>query len=838
MLGSLLQFPSLLGSHDGDGKYIAVSIEIVIKEGSKMFNSNLENTLNEAFTRARDKRHEFITVEHLLLALLDNGRASEVLNGCGANIERLRIGLGIFIDETTPHLPEQVERDIQPTLSFQRVLQRAIYQVQSLGQDEVNGTHILMAIYGEQESQAVYFLSQEHVTRSDVVNFASQGTASVSEEINNINMDGMDASTPSSHSMGEAEKRSANAFEQAAREPNEEQVLIDQFCQNLNERAKSGKIDPCIGRADEIARATQVLCRRHKNNPLFVGEPGVGKTAIAEGIAQLIVDKKVPDALADATIYSLDLGIMLAGTKYRGDFEKRFKAVLNALKEQKGAVVFIDEIHNLVGAGSATGGSMDASNLIKPMLTQGELRCMGATTYEEYRTFFSKDSALMRRFQKIDVEEPSNENTLAILNGLLSHFENFHHVHYTPEALARAVDLSSRYMLDRHLPDKAIDIVDEAGAFQNVMPNGKGKDVIDVEEIEEIVAKMARIPVTQINASDKSVLQNLESKLKDRVFGQDHAIEVLTAAIKLSRAGLRDINKPVGSFLFSGPTGVGKTEITKLLAEEMGLELVRFDMSEYMEKHTVSRLIGAPPGYVGYDQGGLLTEAMIKKPHCVLLLDEIEKAHSDVFNILLQVMDYGRLTDNNGRKADFRHVIIVMTTNAGAQDIEKSSIGFTTDDHQAHDNTEALKMVFTPEFRNRLDAVVPFHHLDEEVIERVVDKSLTSLRKQLAEKDVKLTISKDAKRWLAKRGYSKAMGARPMMSLIQEAIKQPLANAILFVDEGQAVSFVRIGVDKDKDELTINCNHRATDTIDEIVDQAKKTKKKKVKKDLASEAEE
>jgi ATP-dependent Clp protease ATP-binding subunit ClpA len=812
--------------------------DLVLKEGEVMFNPNLENTLNQAFTRAREKRHEFITVEHLLLALLDNNRAAEVLNGCGANLERLRIGLGIFIDETTPHLPEQVERDIQPTLSFQRVLQRAIYQVQSLGQDEVNGTHILMAIYGEQESQAVYFLSQEHVTRSDVVNFVSKGTGQSSEDITNINIDSIESVSSPGASMSDADKRSASAFEQAASGPaDEEQALIDQFCQNLNERAKNGKIDPVIGRADEIARATQVLCRRHKNNPLFVGEPGVGKTAIAEGIAQLIIEEKVPAALADATIYSLDLGILLAGTKYRGDFEKRFKAVLNALTKQKGAVVFIDEIHNLVGAGSATGGSMDASNLIKPMLTQGELRCMGATTYDEYRTFFSKDSALMRRFQKIDVEEPSNENTLAILNGLLSHFENFHHVHYTPEALSRAVELSSRYMLDRHLPDKAIDIVDEAGAFQNIMPKGKSKDVIDVEDIEQIVAKMARIPVTQITASDKSVLQNIESKLKERVFGQDHAIEVLTAAIKLSRAGLRDLNKPVGSFLFSGPTGVGKTEITKLLAEEMGLELVRFDMSEYMEKHTVSRLIGAPPGYVGYDQGGLLTDAMIKKPHCVLLLDEIEKAHPDVFNILLQVMDYGRLTDNNGRKADFRHVIIVMTTNAGAQDIEKSSIGFTNDEGE-HDNTDALKVVFTPEFRNRLDAVVPFHHLDEEVIERVVDKSLIALRKQLAEKDVKLTISKEAKRWLAKRGYNKAMGARPMMSLIQEVIKQPLANAILFVDEGQAVSFVRIGLDKAKDELTINCNHRATDTFDQLVDQVKKTKKKKTKKDLASEAEE
>ena len=809
-----------------------------------MFNPNLENTLNQAFTRAREKRHEFITIEHLLLALLDNAKAAEVLNASGANLERLRIGLGIFIDETTPHLPEHVDRDIQPTLSFQRVLQRAIYQVQSLGEDEVNGTHILMAIYGEQESQAVYFLSQEQVTRADIVNFATSKDAknskshskSSSKSSSKINSESL-GSIPSDDFDTESEKRSLSAFEKAAREPNEEQALIEQFCLNLNERAKAGKIDPCIGRADEIARATQVLCRRHKNNPLFVGEPGVGKTAIAEGIAQLIIDKKVPDALADATIYSLDLGLMLAGTKYRGDFEKRFKTVLNALKEQKNAVVFIDEIHNLVGAGSATGGSMDASNLIKPMLTHGELRCMGATTYEEYRTFFSKDSALMRRFQKIDVEEPSNENTLAILNGLLSHFENFHHVTYTPEALARAVELSSRYMLDRHLPDKAIDIVDEAGAYQNVLPKGESKDVIGVREIEEIVAKMARIPVTQISASDKSLLQNLESKLKDRVFGQDHAIEVLTAAIKLSRAGLRDINKPISSLLFSGPTGVGKTEITKLLAEEMGLELVRFDMSEYMEKHTVSRLIGAPPGYVGYDQGGLLTEAILKKPHCVLLLDEIEKAHPDVFNILLQVMDYGRLTDNNGRKADFRHVIIVMTTNAGAQDIEKASIGFTMD-NSAHDNTEALKMTFTPEFRNRLDAVVPFHHLDEEVIERVVDKSLVALHHQLQGKDIKLTISKEAKHWLAKRGYNRSMGARPMISLIQQAIKQPLANAILFVDEGQAVSFVRIGFDKVKDEITINCNHRATDTYDSLVNLVKKSKKKSTKKDLASETEE
>jgi ATP-dependent Clp protease ATP-binding subunit ClpA len=763
-----------------------------------MFSKSLELTLNSAFARAREKRHEFITVEHLLLSLLDNPEASAVLVACGANLDRLRVGLGIFIDETTPHVPMNVERDIQPTLSFQRVLQRAIYQVQTTGRPEVTGTNVLTAIFGEQESQAVYFLSQENVTRMDVVNYLTQGVTrqqdsgtiekgfSTGEDISSSSPS-MDASSPQIDSP-------------STKEGTSEESLVEMYTVNLNERANLGKIDPLIGRNEEVMRSIQVLCRRSKNNPLFVGEAGVGKTAIAEGLAQMIVQNKVPKALAGCTVYSLDLGVMLAGTKYRGDFEKRFKSVLKALGRHTGAIVFIDEIHNLIGAGSATGGTMDASNLIKPILSAGELRCMGATTYEEYRNFFAKDNALMRRFQKIDVVEPSVEDTIKIIKGLQSRFERYHDVKYTNEAISRAVELSSRYLQDRHLPDKAIDVIDEAGAYQQIQPGSKAKRVIDTHEVEEIIAKMARIPVQQVSATDKQTLKRLPLKLKKRVFGQDHAIEVLCDAIKLSRSGLRELNKPVGSFLLAGPTGVGKTEVTRQLAEQLGVELVRFDMSEYMEKHTVSRMIGAPPGYVGYDQGGLLTEAVIKHPHCVLLLDEIEKAHQDLFNILLQVMDYGQLTDNNGRKADFKHVIIIMTTNAGAAELERNTIGFSRDD-RSEDSMAAINRLFTPEFRNRLDAIVPFNHLDTSTINQVIEKCLKELRESLGQKSVRLSISAHAKAWLATHGYDRKMGARPMARLIQEKIKKPLAEELLFGRLADRSGMVRIGVDKE--ELSI-----------------------------------
>lgn len=765
-----------------------------------MFSKSLELTLNSAFARAREKRHEFITVEHLLLSLLDNAEASAVLTACGGNLDRLRVGLGIFIDETTPHVPMNVERDIQPTLSFQRVLQRAIYQVQTTGRNEVSGTNVLMAIFGEQESQAVYFLSQENVTRMDVVNYITQGVTK--EDDTDSKTSQQNSSSSGTTSFGDITGDSSPQMDTPPqldaqpKEPGTDDAMVEMYAVNLNEKANLGKIDPLIGRNEEVMRSVQVLCRRSKNNPLFVGEAGVGKTAIAEGLAQLIVQNKVPKALAGCIVYSLDLGVMLAGTKYRGDFEKRFKTVLKALGKQTGAIIFIDEIHNLVGAGSATGGTMDASNLIKPLLSGGELRCMGATTYDEYRSYFAKDNALMRRFQKIDVVEPSNEDTIKIIEGLQSRFENYHGVTYTDDAIRTAVELSSRYMSDRHLPDKAIDVIDEAGAFQQIQPSNKSKKVVDVHEIEEVIAKIARIPIQQISASDKQILKRLPQRLKKVVFGQDHAIDALTDAIKLSRSGLREVHKPVGSFLLSGPTGVGKTEVTKQLAEELGVELIRFDMSEYMEKHTISRMIGAPPGYVGYDQGGLLTEAIIKNPHCVLLLDEIEKAHSDLFNILLQVMDYGQLTDNNGRKADFKHVIIIMTTNAGAIDLEKSSIGFTEQDNST-DSMGAIKRMFTPEFRNRLDAIVSFKHLDTTVINKVIDKGLKSLRDQLHEKGVRFHISAQAKAWLGVNGYDKSMGARPMAKLIQDKIKQPLAEELLFGSLVDCKGVVKVGVEND-----------------------------------------
>ncbi|PNT87481.1 ATP-dependent Clp protease ATP-binding subunit ClpA [Coxiella burnetii] len=735
-----------------------------------MFSKALEKTLNRAFSQAREKRHEFITVEHLLLALLDNPEAGRVLSACGANLERLRAGLGIFIDETTPHIPLNVERDIQPTLSFQRVLQRAIYDVQCNGTPEVTGTNILTAIFSEPESQAVYFLSQENISRIDIINYTTQGITKPRQEARFLS---------DSQQLPEAS---------GMQETTVDENLIELYATNLNAKARSGRVDPLIGRQEELLRCIQTLCRRTKNNPLLVGDAGVGKTAIVEGLAQLIVQNRVPKPLAHATIYALDLGILLAGTKYRGDFEKRFKSVLKALSREPGAVIFIDEIHNLIGAGSATGGTMDASNLIKPLLTTGELRCMGATTYEEFRNFFSKDHALLRRFQRIDVKEPSVTDTVKILQGLRSRYENYHQIRYTPDALKRAVELSARYISDRQLPDKAIDVIDEAGAFEQLQSDEERKTLITVKEIESIVAKMARIPIHTITQSDKELLIDLPKQLKRVVFGQSQAVESLCNAIKLSRAGLNNADKPVGSFLLAGPTGVGKTEVTRQLAQALGIELIRFDMSEYMERHAVSRLIGAPPGYVGFDQGGLLTEIIRKQPHAVLLLDEIEKAHPDIFNILLQVMDYGYLTDNTGRKADFRHVIIVMTTNAGAEQLERGAIGFAVQDME-QENLGAIKHYFSPEFRNRLDAVIQFKYLDTTTILKIVDKFTRELRDQLKEKGIRLTISSDAKQWLAERGYNEKMGARPMARLIQDKLKVPIANQLLFseLNEGDEI---------------------------------------------------
>lgn len=740
-----------------------------------MFSKMLEKSLNRAFAQARLKRHEFITVEHLLLTLLDNPEACEVLNACGADLDRLRAGLGIFIDETTPLIPMNVERDIQPTLSFQRVLQRAIYQVQTSGRPEVSGANVLTAIFSEPESQAVYFLSQENVTRIDVVNYMTQGITKQDIEPPRFNP-GQGFETGSMHDNPQDES------------------LVDTYTLNLNDKARKGKIDPVIGREKELKRVIQTLCRRTKNNPMLVGEAGVGKTAIAEGLAQMIVDKNVPATLARCTVYSLDMGVLLAGTKYRGDFEKRFKAVLKALSRDTGAIIFIDEMHNLIGAGSATGGTMDASNLIKPLLSSGELRCMGATTYEEFRNYIAKDNALLRRFQKIDIEEPSTADTIKILQGLKARYESYHAIQYSNAAIKRAVELSARYMSDRHLPDKAIDVIDEAGAYQRLQDDEHRLNLIGPEQIEDIVAKMARIPIEKISSNDKTLLKNLAIRLKKAVYGQDHAIDQLCSAVRLSRAGLRDVNKPVGSFLLAGPTGVGKTEVTRQLAKELGVELLRFDMSEYMERHSVSRLIGAPPGYVGYEQGGLLTEAINKHPHSILLLDEIEKAHPDLFNILLQAMDYGHLTDNNGRKIDFRHVMIVMTTNAGAASMEKTDIGFSSAS-SAVDCMADINRMFSPEFRNRLDAIVQFGYLDQETILRVVDKFIRELRDQLKVKNVRLEVSNDARRWLAENGYNRVMGARPMARIIQERLKLPLAEELLYgkLEEGEHEVKVNLG---------------------------------------------
>ena len=725
-----------------------------------MLSRDLEVTLNSAFKRARELRHEYMTVEHLLLGLLDNASAVQVLNACGSDLSKLREELEQFVTQTTPALPEESERDTQPTLGFQRVLQRAVFHVQSSGKQEVTGANVLVAIFSEQESQAVYFLKQQEIARIDVVNYISHGIAK-SED---TGADGESETDAQSNQNASSEERTSN---------------LDGYCTNLNKEVKKGRIDPLIGRDEELSRVIQTLSRRRKNNPLLVGEAGVGKTAIAEGLAYRIEEGQVPDVIADAVVYSLDLGSLLAGTKYRGDFEKRLKALLGELEKEKHSILFIDEIHTIIGAGAASGGVMDASNLLKPLLSSGQLKCIGSTTFQEFRGIFEKDRALARRFQKVDVLEPSIEDTIKILNGLKSRFEEHHELRYTKAALTSAVELSAKYMSDRHLPDKAIDIIDEAGAMQRLMPPSRRKKVIGVPEIEAVVANIARIPPKQISKSDSEVLENLERDLKLTVFGQTEAIERMSSAIKLSRAGLKQEGKPVGCFLFAGPTGVGKTEVSRQLARTLGIELVRFDMSEYMERHTVSRLIGAPPGYVGFDQGGLLTEAITKNPHCVLLLDEVEKAHPDVFNLLLQVMDHGTLTDNNGRKADFRHVVLIMTTNAGAESLSKRSIGFNEQD-QTTDAMEAIKRLFTPEFRNRLDSIVQFGALPEDVIEQVVHKFIAELQAQLDDRKVSIELDESAMRWLAKRGYDKTMGARPMARLIQEAIKRPLADAILF----------------------------------------------------------
>jgi len=730
-----------------------------------MIAQELEVSLHMAFVEARQQRHEFITVEHLLLALLDNPSAAEVLRACSANIDDLRKSLANFIKDNTPQVAGTEEVDTQPTLGFQRVIQRAIMHVQSTGngKKEVTGANVLVAIFGEKDSHAVYYLHQQGVTRLDVVNFIAHGIKK---------SDPPEATKGPEANQGEQE-------EGAAAEKNEKASPLEQFTQNLNQMAKDGKIDPLIGREYEVERVVQILCRRRKNNPLLVGEAGVGKTAIAEGLAWRITQKEVPDILADSQVYSLDMGALLAGTKYRGDFEQRLKGVLKNLKDKPQAILFIDEIHTLIGAGAASGGTLDASNLLKPALSSGQLKCIGATTFTEYRGIFEKDAALSRRFQKVDVVEPTVDQTVQILRGLKSRFEEHHGVKYASAALVAAAELSSRYINDRHLPDKAIDVIDEAGAAQRILPKSKQKKTISRQEIEEIVAKIARIPPQSVSVDDRSKLQTLDRDIKSVVFGQDPAIEALASAIKMTRAGLGKVDRPIGSFLFSGPTGVGKTEVAKQLAFIMGIELLRFDMSEYMERHAVSRLIGAPPGYVGFDQGGLLTEAVSKKPHCVLLLDEIEKAHPDIFNILLQVMDHGTLTDNNGRKTDFRNVIIIMTTNAGAEAMQKSTMGFTNAREQG-DEMADIKKFFTPEFRNRLDAIVSFKALDESIIMRVVDKFLMQLEEQLHEKKVDAVFSPALRAYLAKHGFDPLMGARPMQRIIQDTVRKALADELLF----------------------------------------------------------
>lgn len=746
-----------------------------------MFSKDLEQTIGQCYKRAREARHEFMTVEHLLLALLENPSAQAVLKATGADANRLRADLEQAIEASVSRLAEDDGRDTQPTLGFQRVLQRAVYHVQSSGKKEVTGANVLVAIFGEKDSHAVYFLNQQDVTRLDIVNYLSHGIAKQGEE-----------NDTAGHPEGEGKTEGADGEGKGD--------ALTEFASNLNDLARQGKIDPLVGRGDEIERTIQVLCRRRKNNPLYVGEAGVGKTALAEGLAKRIVEGDVPDVLLDAVIYSLDLGALVAGTKYRGDFEKRLKGVLASIKKIPGAILFVDEIHTIIGAGSASGGTMDASNLIKPALASGELRCIGSTTFQEYRGIFEKDRALARRFQKIDIVEPTVGETYQILQGLKPKYEAHHGVTYADDALQAAVDLSVKHIGDRLLPDKAIDVIDEAGARQRLLPLETRKELIDVEEIETIVAKMARIPAKQVSSSDKDVLQHLERNLKMVIFGQDPAIETLASAIKLARSGLGNPDKPIGNFLFAGPTGVGKTEVTKQLALQLGIELVRFDMSEYMEPHSVSRLIGAPPGYVGFDQGGLLTEKIVKTPHCVLLLDEVEKAHPDIFNILLQVMDRGVLTDTNGREANFKNVILVMTTNAGAAQASRRTIGFMQQDHST-DAMEVIRRSFTPEFRNRLDAIVQFQGLGFDHILRVVDKFIIELEMLLQEKHVSLSATPAARDWLAQHGFDPLMGARPMSRLIQDKVKRPLADELLF---GKLINGGRVSIDARDGELVVD----------------------------------
>ncbi|MFM2482666.1 ATP-dependent Clp protease ATP-binding subunit ClpA [Celerinatantimonas sp. YJH-8] len=752
-----------------------------------MLNKELEVTLNQAFKEARQRNHEFMTVEHLLCALIDNASAREALEACGVNLSQLKEELNNFIEQTTPVIPpNDSERETQPTLGFQRVLQRAVFHVQSSGNHEVTGANVLVAIFSEQESQAVYFLKRADVSRLDVVNYISHGVRKADDELPN--------------SMG-AEESEVTA--------SEDQKQLDNFATNLNQQVLNGKIDPLIGRDSELSRTIQVLCRRRKNNPLLVGEAGVGKTAIAEGLAYRIVHDEVPDVIKGATIYSLDIGSLLAGTKYRGDFEKRFKTLLKQLEQADNAILFIDEIHTIVGAGAASGGQLDAANLIKPLLSNGVLRCMGSTTYQEYNQIFEKDRALARRFQKIDIVEPSVDDTTKILMGLKSRYEAHHDVRYTNKAIRAAAELAAKYINERHLPDKAIDVIDEAGANMRMLPASRRKKTIGVTDIEVIVSKIARIPEQKVSSTDREVLKTLGDTLKMMVFGQDPAIDALVDAIRLNRSGLGAEEKPVGSFLFAGPTGVGKTEVTQQLAKAMGIELIRFDMSEYMERHTVSRLIGAPPGYVGYDQGGLLTDAVLKHPHCVVLLDEIEKAHEDVFNLLLQVMDHGTLTDNNGRQADFRNVVLVMTSNAGVKETQRSTIGFKQQDH-SYDAMEEINRIFSPEFRNRLDSIIWFNSLDENVIDRVVDKFIVELQAQLDANGVSLEVDNQAREWLAKKGYDPLMGARPMARMIREQLRKPLANEILF---GQLNHGGHVDVSVEGDELIFAYNKVAEEQL-------------------------
>ncbi len=747
-----------------------------------MLSNELEFCLNDAFHQAREARHEYLTVEHLLLAILETPKVREVLRGCGADLAKLKQELKNHIAQSTPKLDEGEEREVQPTLGFQRVLQRAVFHVQSSGKKEVGVGNVLVAIFSEKQSHAVFLLNRAHVTRLDVVNYISHGLARSAD-------DKSDKDKEETAGDGERDAEGGSALEK--------------YTTNLNRLAQDGRIDPLIGRKLEVERTIEILCRRRKNNPLYVGEAGVGKTAIAEGLARLITEGKVPEVLSDCTIFALDMGALIAGTKYRGDFEKRLKGVITELKKLPGAILFIDEIHTVIGAGAASGGVMDASNLIKPVLTNGEIRCIGSTTYNEYRGIFEKDHALARRFQKIDVVEPSVAETIEILFGLKPRFEEHHGITYTDDALRAAAELAARHINERHLPDKAIDVVDEAGARARLKPMAEREPTVEVRHIEDVVARMARIPAKNVSLSDREILRNLDRNLKLVIFGQDKAIDALAAAIKMARSGLGEAAKPVGNFLFAGPTGVGKTEVTRQLAICMGVEFLRFDMSEYMERHTVSRLIGAPPGYVGFDQGGLLTEAITKHPHCVLLLDEIEKAHPDVFNLLLQVMDHGTLTDNNGRKADFRHVVIVMTTNAGAQEMARPSIGFTHADNTS-DGMEAIRRIFTPEFRNRLDAVIQFAALDPSTIERVVDKIILEVEAQLEQKGVTISLDDAARRWIAEKGYDPKMGARPMARTIQEHIKRPLAEELLF---GRLAGggHVRVSVSEDGSQLALEC---------------------------------